>query len=154
MNLNDCIRRDGAAWLREQNFWLFGTATFKDGSQVTGEQAIADSKHFFNILDRRMLTRKELAAGLRLERLVFLEYGRLGVNTHMHFFIKGRRWRHYREIYSACDEIWQERISKAHNLLIRDNLGVDDTRSEYCWKELSAQHSDVLLTECCFLERR
>jgi hypothetical protein len=154
VNINDCIRRDGAEWLRKQNFWLFGTATFKDGSQVTGEQAIADAKHFFNILDRRLLTRKELAAGVRLERLVFLEYGRLGANTHIHFFIKGIEWRHYREIYSACDAIWQERISKAHNLLIKDNLGVDDTRSEYCWKELSSQHSDVLLTECCFLKKR
>jgi hypothetical protein len=152
-HIKERIKKEGAEWVRKQNFWLFGTATFKDGSQVTAEQAVADAKHFFNILDRSILKRKELAEGNRLERIVFLEYGRLGANTHIHFFIKGKELRDYREIYFLSNTIWQKRIVKAHNLVIKDNLGVDDTRSEYCWKELTTQHSDVLLTECCYLNK-
>lgn len=153
MHFVERMRIDGAKWVRQQNFWLFGTATFIDGSQITDAQATADAKHFFNILDRKLLTRKQLNEGTRLERLVFLEHGKLGANTHLHFFIKGNHWRHYRQISESCS-IWQSRIGLAHNLIIKDNLGVDNTRSEYCWKEFTEKRSDVLLPDCCFLRNR
>jgi len=145
------LRLDGAEWVRSQNFWLFGTATFKDGTRVTDNDATSDAKHFFNILDRHVLTRKQTLEGKRLDRLVFLEHGRLGANTHIHFFIKGTHLKHYKAISYLAPHNWQERIVKAHTLVIKDNIGLDNTRSEYCWKEIKSYQRDVLLTECCHL---
>ena len=135
MQFTERLKLDGAKWVRSQNFWLFGTATFKDGSRIYDSDAISDAKHFFNILDR----------------LVFLEHGRFGANTHIHFFIKGTHLRQYKAITKYAPKIWQERIAKAHNLILKDNIGLDDTRSEYCWKEIKSYQRDVLLTECCHL---
>ena len=52
------LKQQGATWVRKQYFWLFGTATFKDGNQITDRQVVADAQHFFNVLDRHVLTRK------------------------------------------------------------------------------------------------
>ena len=137
MQFTERLKLDGAKWVRSQNFWLFGTATFKDGSRIYDSDAISDAKHFFNILDR----------------LVFLEHGRFGANTHIHFFIKGTHLRQYKTIKLYAPKIWQERIAKAHILILKDNIGLDDTRSEYCWKEIKSFQRDVLLTECCHLSK-
>ena len=151
MQFTERLKLDGAAWVRSQNFWLFGTATFKDGSRTNDSDTISDAKHFFNILDRQILERKDTSQGKRLDRLVFLEHGRLGANAHIHFLIKGTDLRHFKQIYYAAPSIWQSRINKAHNLIIKDNIGLDNTRSEYCWKEVKSHQRDVLLTECCHL---
>lgn len=151
MQFVERLKLEGAEWVRSQNFWLFGTATFKDGSRLTDSDATNDAKHFFNILDRQILKRKETLQCKRLDRLVFLEHGRLGANTHIHFFIKGTHLSQYKAIAKYAPMIWQERISKAHNLILKDNIGLDDTRSEYCWKEIKSYQRDVLLTECCHL---
>ena len=147
----DELKKQGATWVRKQDFWLFGTATFKDGNQITDRQVVADAQHFFNLLDRHVLTRKQTLLGTRLERLVFLEYGKLGTNAHIHFLIKGTDLKHFKQIYYAAPRIWQSRINKAHNLIIKDNIGLDNTRSEYCWKEVKSHQRDILLTECCHL---
>jgi hypothetical protein len=141
------LKQQGATWVRKQGSWLFGTATFKDGNQITDRQVVADAQHFFNTLDRHVLTRKQTLQGTRLERLVFLEYGKLGTNAHIHFFIKGTDLKHFKQIYYAATRIWQSRINQAHNLIIKDNIGSDNTRSEYCWKEVKSHQRDVLLTE-------
>ena len=151
MQFIERLKLDGAEWVRSQNFWLFGTATFKDGSRINDSDAISDAKHFFNILDRQILERKDTSQGKRLDRLVFLEYGRLGANAHIHFLIKGTDLRHFKQIYYTAPSIWQSRIKKAHNLIIKDNIGLDNRRSEYCWKEVKSLQRDVLLTECCHL---
>ena len=151
MQYVDRLKQDGATWVRSQNFWLFGTATFKDGTQTQDADAVADAKHFFNILDRTILTRKQSHEGKRLDRIVFLEHGKLGSNTHIHFFIKGTHLMQYKAITNLAPQIWQQRITKAYNLIIKDNIGLDNTRSEYCWKEIKSYQRDVLLTECCHL---
>ena len=151
MQFTERLKLDGAEWVRSLNFWLFGTATFKDGSRINDSDAISDAKHLFNILDRQILKRKDTSQGKRLDRLVFLEHGRLGANTHIHFFIKGIHLTQYKAIAKLAPQIWQERIAKAHNLIIKDNIGLDNTRSEYCWKEIKSYQRDVLLTECCHL---
>ena len=115
------LKQQGAHWVRKHDFWLFGTATFKDGNQITDRQVVADAQHFFNALDRHVLTRKQTLQGTRLERLVFLEYGKLGTNAHIHFLIKGTDLKHFKQIYDAAPRIWQSRINKAHNLIIKDN---------------------------------
>ena len=151
MQYVDRLKQDGATWVRSQNFWLFGTATFKDGTQTQDADAVADAKYFFNILDRTILSRKQSHEGKRLGRLVFLEHGKLGSNTHIHFFIKGTHLMQYKAITNLAPQIWQQRITKAYNLIIKDNIGLDNTRSEYCWKEIKSYQRDVLLTECCHL---
>ena len=151
MQFTERLKLDGAEWVRSLNFWLFGTATFKDGSRINDSDAISDAKHLFNILDRQILKRKDTSQGKRLDRLVFLEHGRLGANTHIYFFIKGIHLTQYKAIAKLAPQIWQERIAKAHNLIIKDNIGLDNTRSEYCWKEIKSYQRDVLLTECCHL---
>lgn len=153
MQFIERLKLNGAEWVRSQNFWLFGTATFKDGSRINDSDAISDAKHFFNILDRQILERKDTLQGKRLDRLVFLEHGRLGTNTHIHFFINGKHLSQYNAITKYAPKIWQESISKANNLILKDNIGLDDTRSEYCWKEIKSFQRDVLLTECCHLSK-
>ena len=76
MQFMERLKLEGAEWVRSQNFWLFGTATFKDGSRLKDSNASHDAKHFFNILDRQILKRKETMPGKRFDRLVFLEHGR------------------------------------------------------------------------------
>ena len=74
MHYIDELKKQGATWVRKQDYWLFGTATFKDGSRIYDSDAISDAKHFFNILDRQILERKDTSQGKRLDRLVFLEH--------------------------------------------------------------------------------
>ena len=74
VQFSERIKLEGAEWVRSQNFWLFGTGTFKDGSRLTDSDATYDAKYFFNILDRHILKRKETMQGKRLDRLVFLEH--------------------------------------------------------------------------------
>ena len=145
------LKLEGAEWVRSQNFWLFGTATFKDGSRLTDSDATYEAKHFFDIFDRQILKRKETMQGKRLDRLEFLEHGRLGANTHIHFFIKGRHLNQNKAITKYAQIIWQERISKVYILVLKDNIGLDDTRSEYWWKETKTYQRDILPTECCHL---
>jgi hypothetical protein len=151
MHFVEELKQQGAQWVRSQNFWLFGTATFKNGAVVAETEAVADAKHFFNMLDRSVLTRKQIAQGTRLDRLVFLEHGKFGANTHIHFFIKGTELKQYKVIAHSAELLWRERIEKANDLVILDNIGLDNTRSEYCWKEVKAHQRDVLLIECCHL---
>jgi hypothetical protein len=55
----DELKQQGATWVRKQDFWLCGTATFKDGNKITDRQVVADAQYFFNVLDRQALTRKQ-----------------------------------------------------------------------------------------------
>ena len=83
------IREQGAAWTRQQNFWLFGTCTYVDGSAVTRQQCVRNAQRFFNNLDRSVLGRRLYRENTRLPRLVYVETGRFRVNTHIHFYISG-----------------------------------------------------------------
>ena len=52
------IREQGAVWTRQQNFWLFGTCTYVDGTAVTRTQCVRNAQRFFNNLDRCVLGRR------------------------------------------------------------------------------------------------
>lgn len=145
------IREHGAAWVQKQQFWLFGTAVYHYGMSVSEAELARDARHFFNVLDKWVLTRRQINEGCRLPRLVFREAGRSRANLHFHFFIKGLSWQHYASILGAAPEIWYQRIDKAHQLEIKDNLGSSDSRSGYGWKEFRAYSDETLLTECCHL---
>jgi hypothetical protein len=147
------IKADGAAWIAQQDFWLFGTATYLDGSEICELEAIRDARHYFNAVDRQILARRDYNEGRRLQRLVFLETGRLRVNTHLHFFIKGTHLKQYRHIKAATEELWVRQVQKASNVLVQDNIVGKHERKGYCWKEFDSLHSTVLLVDCCHLTK-
>ena len=132
------IKEQGRLWVMQQHFWLFGTATYKDGSQVTSDDAQRNARRFFNKLDRSVLNRKQIAQGQRLPRLVFVEQGRLSANTHLHFFIKGFDLMHYRSIRSNAKQLWSSLINAAADIVMIDNITANSDRAGYCWKEVWA----------------
>lgn len=146
------MRRDGRLWVLKQRFWLFGTATYIDGSTVTFEDATRNGRRFFNALDRAVLPRKQINSGDRLQRLVFIEQGRLRANTHIHFFIKGFEWPHYHTIKAEAERLWPSLIETAADIRMQDNVTAYADRAGYCWKELRNLQTDLLLTECCHLD--
>jgi hypothetical protein len=161
------IKEEGRLWVMKQNFWLFGTALYRDGSLVNLQKASRNARKFFNRLDRQILKRKELNAGVRLPRLVFFESGRQRINGHMHFFIKGLHWQHYRQIVQHAEAIWtrvdeikdengenderREFISGARDLRIGDNITANTDRAGYCFKEIRRGNWDCIVTECSHL---
>ncbi len=145
------IRQQGATWTRQQNFWLFGTCTYVDGTAVTRQQCVENTKRFFNNLDRSVLGRRLYRENMRLPRLVYVETGRFRVNTHFHFYISGYAWQHYRRIWTAAENTWRAQIDGARDCVVQDNLGTDRVHTGYCWKEFDRLSAETLLTECCYL---
>ena len=146
------IRDDGRLWIMKQKFWLFGTATFFHGENVSFEEATRHGRRFFNALDRRVLPRKQVNDGRRLQRLVFVERGRTRANTHIHFFVKGFEWSHYHAISEAAEQLWPNMIEHAADIELRDNVDAYAERAGYCWKEVRSDLHDVLMLECCHLD--
>lgn len=88
----------GSSWVAQQQFWLFGTASYYDGEKIKRAEAEQDARHFFNMLDRKLICRLDYKENRRLPRLVFIESGRARDNTHIHFYIKGRGLKDYGKI--------------------------------------------------------
>ncbi len=149
--LKQKIKTAGADWIAQQNFWLFGTARYYDGTQVQREDAVRDAKHFFNTIDKQILARRDYNEGRRLQRLVFIETGKYRINTHLHFFIKGTNLAHYRLIKNTCETNWRRHIERAGDCVVLDNLNLQHERKHYCWKEFDCLGSETLLLECCHL---
>ena len=145
------IREQGTVWIAQQQFWLFGTARYFDGTRIGRHEAEQDCRHYFNTIDKQLLTRRDYNEGRRLQRLVFIETGRNRVNTHIHFFIKGTHLRQYRHIKAACEANWTKHIFKASDILVQDNIDLIHERKGYCWKEFDRLDSQVLFTQCCHL---
>ena len=169
----------GGNWVAEQQFWLFGTAKYYEGRKVTRKAAEQDAKHFFNILDRKLICRSDCKRGRRLPRLVFIETGVTRDNTHIHFYIKGRDLiKDYNKIKMLSEEIWPTRIKRGLDLVMSDNIESNNKRKGYCWKELSNEQTtyeqktdwlklnkktpeilasdvitaDVLMLDCCYID--
>lgn len=147
------IKSAGANWVAEQQFWLFGTARYYDGSKIVRREAERDCRHYFNTIDRQILARRDYNEGTRLQRLVFLETGRNRDNTHFHFFIKGTHLTKYRHIKQVAEANWRRHIHKASDCVVLDNIGHAHERKGYCWKEFDSLSSETLLVECCHLLR-
>ena len=168
----------GGNWVAEQQFWLFGTAKYYEGRKVTRKAAEQDAKHFFNILDRKLICRSDCEKGRRLQRLVFIETGRTRDNTHIHFYIKGRQSKDYRKIKMLSEEIWPTRIKRGLDLVMLDNIKSNYERKGYLFKEASNEQStyvqktdwkklnkktpeilasdvmtvDVMMLDCCYID--
>lgn len=149
--LRERIKAAGARWVAQQQFWLFGTARYYDGTTINRHTAERDCRHYFNTIDRQLLSRRDYNANRRLHRLVFIETGKTRTNTHVHFFIKGTNLAQYRHIKAACETNWRQHISAASDCVVLDNITLAHERSGYCWKEYSSLHSETLYAQCCHL---
>ena len=133
----------GSEWVGEQKFWLFGTAKYYDGTMISREKAEKDARYFFNMLDRKLLKRIDYIENRKLDRLVFIETGRTRTNTHIHFFVKGNDYVGYKQLEEMCEEIWDDKIEKAYDMKMLDNLNAGNKRNAYCWKEMNDLNADV-----------
>ena len=95
--------------------------------------------------------RKLYRENMSLPRLVYVETGRFRVNTHIHFYISGYTWQHYRRIWTAAEMLWGKQIDTARDCVVQDNLGADRVHAGYCWKEFDGLETETLLTECYYL---
>jgi hypothetical protein len=149
--LKEKIKTAGADWIAQQNFWLFGTARYYDGTRIGREEAERDCRHYFNTIDKALLRRRDYNEGRRLQRLVFIETGINRVNTHFHFFIKGTHLKQYRHIKQTAEANWRRHISKASDCVVLDNIDLIHERKGYCWKEFDSIRSETLYVPCCHL---
>ena len=145
------IKAEGAQWIAQQKFWLFGTARYYDGTQVGRGQAEQDCRHYFNTIDKKILRRRDYNEATRLQRLVFIETGRNRVNTHIHFFIKGTHLKQYKHIKHIAEENWNRHIKQASDCVVLDNIDLIHERKGYCWKEFDSIRSEALYLPCCHL---
>ena len=122
-----------------------------DGSAVTRTRCVQNARRFFNNSDRSVLGRKLYRENMSLPRLVYVETGRFRVNTHIHFYISGYTWKHYRIIWHAAENTWREQIDGARDCVVQDNLGADKVHAGYCSKEFDGFSAETLMTECCYL---
>lgn len=143
------IRAAGKAWTQASNYWLFGTATYKQGDLVSADKLERDARRFFNALDRAILPRVAVKAGIRLPRHVYAENGRFGLNRHMHFFLKGRLWPHHGLILHHAEPLWLKTVFGARDLTLEDCLQPNNRRSGYGWKEYKRLADTTLLASCC-----
>ena len=133
------IKEQVAAWTRQQNFWLFGTCTYVDVTAFTRTHCVRNAQRFFNNLDRRVLGRRLYRENTRLPRLVYPETGRFRVNTHIHIYISGYTWKHYRMIWQTAANTWREQIDGARDCVVQDNLGAHRVHAGYCWNLMGSQ---------------
>ena len=149
--LREQIKAAGAAWVAQQQFWLFGTARYYDGTHINRQTAERDCRHYFNTIDRQLLCRRDYNRGKRLSRLVFIETGKQRSNTHIHFFIKGTHLAQYRHIKHTAEANWNRHITAASDCVVLDNIEHAHERSGYCWKEFDTIRTETLYTPCCHL---
>lgn len=75
-------------WVREQQFTVFGTLKFTDGTVVSDEHGERTVRAYFNALDRAYFGNAVSNTGMRHKRIVFKHYGTSGANLHYHFLAK------------------------------------------------------------------
>ena len=142
-------RAAGTAWTEAGNYWLFGTATYRQGDLVSADKLERDARRFFNALDRAVLPRVAVKAGIRLQRHVYVELGRYRRNRHKHFFIKGRPWHDHSLICRHAERLWLKTAAGARDVTLEDCLQPNNRRSGYGWKEYGQLADSTLLASCC-----
>ena len=147
------IKAEGATWVAQQQFWIFGTAKYFDGTEIHERKAHKDIQHYFNTIDKAILRRRDYDEGTRLQRLVFIERGKTRTNTHFHFFLKGTHLWQYKKIWHTAEANWTRHIKGADNILIQDNIEFINERKGYCWKEFDDIRSETLHLPCCHLQK-
>jgi hypothetical protein len=137
-------------WIAENNFTLFGTATYVHPINVKIEKAHRDAAHFARILSREILGKHLVdRQNTYLPMMMFVERGKQRDNTHLHFFTKGYTLKHTKQIITLADKIWKKRIDYSLDVLIKDEH--EAQRRTYTMKEQLALDDDIISPKACFL---
>ncbi|WP_170375262.1 hypothetical protein [Ruegeria atlantica] len=89
MNYDDSEARSKLRdWLVAQDFTVFGTLKFTDGSELTDTHGERTVRAFFSALDRAYFGHAVENVGMRHKRVVFRHTGISNTNLHYHFLAK------------------------------------------------------------------
>ena len=83
MNQHD-LHQAHIVWLATSNFDVFATLKFRNGYDISPWTAQRILSIYLNKLDREHFGKKEIRAGQRVLRHVYLHKGQSGKNTHFH----------------------------------------------------------------------
>ena len=126
-------------WVEQSNFDYFIVLKFRDGFAIHDRQAMKLTKLFLNKLDRCFVKRGELENGKRLERMVFIEHGITGENTHINLYMNNIDGLNYRQFRHAIITTWENTTLGDAEVQISDNsIEVNN----YSAKELKLNDDD------------
>ena len=83
----DRLRIAYTEWLKRENFEYFIVLKFYDGHSVNDASAVKSLEYFLRKLDRKLVGRFKNNRGVRLDRMVLVEHGETGENTHFNLYI-------------------------------------------------------------------
>lgn len=72
-------------WMAGNDWNVFGTLKFTDGTAIGKETADKLVRRFWNTMDRTYYGRLVETKGVRIKRATFLQFGDSGSNRHFHF---------------------------------------------------------------------
>ena len=101
--------------------------------------------YFFNCVDRKIYSHKDIKEGKRVKRMVYLEKGRSRQNLHTHFFYKADTFEEAEKIASIMKYIWHKKIYEAKDIQIIDNTKTTDNRHAYAMKEHYKIDDDIYI---------
>jgi hypothetical protein len=144
------IREALGEWVAENDFNLFGTATYINAHTITRRKAHTDAAHFMRLLSRKVLGKHKVdREKIYLPALVFVEKGKNRDRTHIHWFTKGYTLKHTKDIIVNADRLWKAKIEKAMDVMILDE--VEAQRRTYTIKEQQAFDAEIISPKACYL---
>lgn len=82
--INKNVQQAHIDWLATSNFDVFATLKYRNGYDISPRAAERILSIYLNKLDREHFGKKEIRAGQRVLRHVYLHKGQSGKNTHFH----------------------------------------------------------------------
>jgi hypothetical protein len=87
MNMQ-AVRQAHIDWMAGSTVDVYATLKFQNGYDLAESKAEQILSIYLNTLDRVYFEKRQIRAGLRVERFAFLHKGRSGQNTHYHIAFK------------------------------------------------------------------
>lgn len=87
LSSKDRLRVAYTEWLKREWFEYFIVLKFYDGHKINDDMATKQFGCFLRKLDRKYIERRLSNKGIRLDRMVFIEHGISGENTHFNLYI-------------------------------------------------------------------
>lgn len=82
------LRQAHIDWLAASNVDVYATLKFHNGYDLPEANAEQILSIYLNSLDRTYFEKKQIRAGMRVQRFAYLHKGRSGQNTHFHVAFK------------------------------------------------------------------
>jgi len=152
LSKKDRLRIAYAEWLKRECFEYFVVLKFYDGHNICDATAKKQLGYFLRKLDRKFLTRYDNKNGVRLDRMIFVEQGISGENTHFNLYISKPPHVSDFEFRRHLIKFWKQ------------TTGWDDVRTQasdnendvlfYSTKELDRDlNAELLVVEHCHLSK-